>query len=113
MDPNRVKTIREWAEHPPRSYRDLQVLLGFCNFYRRFIKGYLAIAKPLTSLLKGSQNGRKTGNFSREWGGAQAQAFRSLLGAFQTAPLLRHYNPILPIRLETDALDVALGSILS
>ena len=66
MDPKRVQTIKEWENHPPRSYRDLQVLLGFCNFYRRFIRHYSAIARPLTALLKGSKNGRKTGDFSKE-----------------------------------------------
>jgi transposase InsO family protein len=113
MDPKRVQTIKEWENHPPRSYRDLQVLLGFCNFYRRFIRDYSAIARPLTSLLKGSQNGRKSGDFNKEWGSQQYQAFLALLGAFQTAPLLRHYDPKLAIRLETDASDAALSSILS
>jgi len=113
MDPRRIQTIKEWESHPPRSYRDLQVLLGFCNFYRRFIHGYSAIARPLTALLKGSKNGRKTGDFSKEWGKQQQQAFLNLLGAFQTAPLLRHYDPMLPIRIETDASDAALGGILS
>ena len=68
MDPERIRTIKEWENHPPRSYRDLQVLLGFCNFYRRFIRHYSAIARPLTALLKGSRNGRKFGNFSQDWG---------------------------------------------
>ena len=67
----------------------------------------------MTSLLKGSQNGRKTGDFSKEWGSQQYQAFLALLNAFQTAPLLQHYDPELPIRLEADASDVALGGVLS
>jgi transposase InsO family protein len=113
MDPKRIETIKEWENHPPKSYRDLQVLLGFCNFYRRFIQSYSAIARPLTSLLKGSQNGRKTGNFSKEWREPQQQAFLELLGTFQKAPLLRHYNPELAIRLEADASDAALGGVLS
>ena len=71
MDPERVRTISEWKEHPPRSYRDVQVLLGFCNFYRRFIQGYSRIATPLISLMKGSKNGRKTGDFDKEWIDAQ------------------------------------------
>src|SRR5271156_4295577 len=60
---DRVRTISEWKEHPPGSYRDVQVFLGFCNFYRRFIQGYSHIARPLTSLMKGSKEGRKTGDF--------------------------------------------------
>jgi hypothetical protein len=113
MDPKRVETIREWEGHPPKSYRDLQVLLGFYNFYRRFIRNYSNIARPLTSLLKGSWNGWKTGNFNKEWGGQQQQAFLELLGTFQKAPLLCHYDPKLPIRLEANASDVALGGVLS
>ena len=53
------------------------------------------------------------GNFSREWGERQQQAFLELLGTFQKAPLLRHYDPKLPIRLEADASDAALGGVLS
>ena len=113
MDPDRIRTIKEWESHPPRTYRDLQVFLGFCNFYRRFIRQYSAIARPLTSLLKGSKNGRKSGDFSKAWGSLQQQAFLDLLDTFQTAPLLRHYDPKLPIRLETDASNIALGRVLS
>ncbi|EED18971.1 gag/polymerase/env polyprotein, putative [Talaromyces stipitatus ATCC 10500] len=56
MDPERVQTISEWKEHPLGSYQDVQVFLGFYNFYRRFIQGYLCIARPLTSLMKGSKD---------------------------------------------------------
>jgi hypothetical protein len=59
MDPRRVQTIREWKT--PTTYREVQVFLGFANFYRRFIKDYSKIAKPLTDLLKGSVNGKKNG----------------------------------------------------
>ncbi len=31
----RIKTVRDWPE--PQSVRDIQVFLGFTNFYRRFI----------------------------------------------------------------------------
>ena len=113
MDLKCVQTIKEQEGYPLKSYRDLQVLLGFYNFYRRFIRDYSSIAKPLTSLLKGSQNGRKTGNFSKEWGKLQQQAFLELLGTFQKAPLLHHYNPKLPICLEANASNVVLRGVLS
>ena len=45
MDPIRVKTIEEWPE--PESYKDIQVFLGFANFYRRFIFNYSHIVRPL------------------------------------------------------------------
>jgi hypothetical protein len=59
MDPARVKTISEWPR--PKTYRDIQVFLGFCNFYRRFIYGFSGIARPLHALLRGLKNGKKPG----------------------------------------------------
>jgi len=38
MDPERIATITDWPT--PNSIHDIQVFLGFCNFYRRFVKGY-------------------------------------------------------------------------
>jgi hypothetical protein len=109
MDENRVKAIQDWEE--PTTYHDLQVFLGFCNFYRRFIKGYSQITQPLTSMLKGSKNGRKPGSF--EFNETERAAYRGLKGAFLSASLLRHFNPENPIRLETDALNKGIAGILS
>ena len=65
MDPDRISIIKEWESYLLRTYRDLQVFLGFYNFYQRFIRQYSVIAQPLTSLLKGSKNKRKSGDFSK------------------------------------------------
>ena len=40
-------------------------------------------------------------------------AFEDLKRAFITAPLLKHYDPTLPIKVETDALGRAIGVIIS
>jgi hypothetical protein len=50
MDPAKVNTILE--RKPPRNVKDVQVFLGFANFYRKFIKGYSKITEPLTRLLR-------------------------------------------------------------
>ncbi|EED22345.1 hypothetical protein TSTA_095940, partial [Talaromyces stipitatus ATCC 10500] len=71
-------------EYPPGSCQDIQVFLGFCNFYRRFIQGYSRIARPLTSLIKGSKDGKETGDFHKKWGSIQQEAFLELLSAFET-----------------------------
>lgn len=109
----RESTISEWKEHRAGSYRDVQVFLGFCNFYRRFIRGYSRIARPLTSLMMDGKDGKKTGDFHEEWGSIQQEAFLELLSAFETTPLLGHFDPDLPTRLETDASKYALSGILS
>lgn len=109
MDPERVRTIQEWPEI--RSYHDIQVFLGFCNFYRRFISGYSRVVQPLTDLLKGSVRGRKPGSVVLST--SERAAFQTLIDAFLGAPLLRHFDPELPIRLETDASHFAAAGILS
>ena len=112
MDPERVKTISEWPR--PKTYRDIQVFLGFCNFYRRFIFNFSGIAKPLTALLLGLKNGKKPGPITTDdWQDAQQNAFEKLIDAFISAPVLRHYDPALPLRLETDASSIACAGILS
>ena len=113
MDPARVQTIREWKEYPPIYYRDIQVLLGFCNFYRRFIENYAKLAKPLNLLMVGMKNGRKPGKIGTAWTDREQTAFISLLEAFEKAPLLRHFDPDRPGRIETDASNLAMGGVYS
>lgn len=95
----------------PRSYHDVQVFLGFCNFYRRFIPNYSRIALPLTDLLKGSVNGKKRRKVQLSL--TQRVAFRRLVAAFQSAFLLRHFDPERRIRIETDASIQGMAGILS
>ena len=109
MDQRRVATIQEWPK--PKSYHEVQVFLGFVNFYQRFIHHYSQIAGLLTGLLKGSQKRVKSGPF--EWPKDADQAFRRLTDAFSQAPLLTHFDPQLSIRIETDASEYALAGILT
>jgi hypothetical protein len=62
MDPSRVQAIQEWPK--PQSFCDIQVFLGFANFYRGFIQGYSKVVAPITDLLVGMQGGKKTGQRS-------------------------------------------------
>ena len=50
MEDKRIEAVRNWPK--PKSVRDIQVFIGFANFYRRFIWGFSKIAAPLTSMLK-------------------------------------------------------------
>ncbi|KAF7573021.1 hypothetical protein PtrM4_079260 [Pyrenophora tritici-repentis] len=107
MDPEKVSTVLDWQL--PRSVKDMQSFLGFCNFYRRFIKGFSYIAKPLTELTKeGSQR-----HFPLQANGQAAKAFEQLKLAFKTAGVLSHFDPDLETWLETDASDFVTAAILS
>ena len=47
---NKTKAIELWKT--PTNKKELQSFLGFVNYYRRFIRNCLKIAKPLTELAK-------------------------------------------------------------
>ena len=49
-DPKKIKVIKNWPG--PTHIKQLQGFLGLAGYYRRFIKGFGMISKPLTELLK-------------------------------------------------------------
>jgi hypothetical protein len=103
MAPDKIQCILDWKA--PSTITGIQSFLGFCNFYRKFIQNYSALAKPLTDLTKKST--------SFQWTPAANTAFLALKEAITQAPLLRHADPTLPFTLETDASDFAIGAVLS
>ena len=109
MDPRRVEAIQQWPE--PETFREIQVLLGFTNFYRMFIARYSAVVKPITDLLEGTKNGKKTGPF--HWTREASDAFAHLKELFSTAPLLVHFDPKRRCRVEPDASGGATGAVLT
>jgi hypothetical protein len=50
MDLIELKAIQDWPLS--QTVKDIQKFLGFCNFYRRFVKDYSHIARPLFNLTK-------------------------------------------------------------
>ena len=50
MEAERIKVVQEWAEL--KLVHDIQVFLGFANFYQQFIMSFSKIAAPLTSMLQ-------------------------------------------------------------
>ena len=103
MNPSKVSTVLEWLE--PCKIKDIQSLLGFTNFYRRFISNYSKITVPLTQL---TRKGTPWDFFN-----ACQSSFKSLKKAFTTAPVLARWSSGDPLIVETDGSDYALGAILS
>lgn len=50
MNPSKVSAVVEWPM--PQSFRDVHGFLGLTRYYRRFVKNYELIARPLNALLK-------------------------------------------------------------
>ena len=55
-DPHKIEAIRNWPT--PKMVTDIGSFTGFTNYYRKFIKGYAKIARPLHELTSG-ENGKK------------------------------------------------------
>ena len=85
--------------------KGIQSFLSFYNFYRRFIRDYGIIARPLVHLT------RKDTPFI--FNADCYEAFQELKKRLLSAPILRHYDPKLEIILETDASDGVVARILS
>lgn len=103
VDPSKIEAVTRWEQ--PGTVRGVQSFLGFCNFYRRFIKNYSRIAKPLHHLT------RKETVF--EWTSDCQKAFRELKRLLTVTPILVHYDLMAPTQVETDASDGVVGGVLS
>jgi len=103
MRSTKVEEIRVWST--PEKVVDVQSFMGFANFYRRFIKGFSKISKPLRDLTK---KGIKW-----TWTPSCQEAFDKVKEMFTTGPILTHFDDTRPTKLETDASDFALGAVLS
>jgi len=104
MSDRKVKSVQNWAH--PRSVKEVQIFIGFANLYRRFIKDFSKVCKPITKTLKGNPK-------DFHWGREQEEAFEELKKTFTTAPILSHFYPGRKTVVETDASDFALGWVLS
>lgn len=77
MDPEKVKAALDWER--PKTVKGLRGFLGLTSYYRRFVKDYGKIAKPLTELLK-------NGGFS--WNEKAEEALQKLKRVITTAQVL-------------------------
>jgi hypothetical protein len=106
MSEDKIDTILKWEI--PESVKDVQSFLGFANFYRRFIEGFSKICYPLTELTKKTNE-----KFDWKANPRNQIAFDMLKKYFTEAPILRHFEPVWPVVIETDASDFAIGAVLS
>ena len=88
----------------PTTLRDLRSFLGHVGFYRRFIRDFAKVSKPLTTLLC------KDKDFFIDKEGEHA--FEMLKLALIEAPILQSPNWDLPFEIMCDASDYTVGAVL-
>ena len=88
----------------PKTKKDVRSFLGMSGYYRRFVKNYADISKPLTTLTK------KCVPF--KWNKDSEKAFVQLKAVLTSYPVLASPNFDLPFELSIDASDTGVGAVL-
>ena len=101
---SKIRAVNDWPI--PKNVKDVQSFLGFCNFYRRYMKNYSKTACPLYHLTK------KGVDF--QWDKACHDAFVQLKTTLTTAPVLAtpRTGPKEEFILSTDASTFGIGAVL-
>ena len=103
MDANKLAVVRDWAT--PRCLREVRVFIGLCAYYRRYVKDFSTIARPLHALThQGVQF---------EWTPACQEAFVALKGKLTNAPVIALPREEGEFYLDIDAGNWAIGAVLS
>ena len=107
-DPKKIEAVRKWER--PHNIHTVRRFLGFVNYYRKFIKDYSKIARPLYNLISGD-NAKRRSNLV-EWSHAAEEAFQTLINRCTDAPILAYADFSLPFELHIDASGIGLGAVL-
>ena len=102
-DPVKVSGIKDWPV--PKNVSQVRSFLGTTGYYRRFIKNYSMIARPLNDLLKKDA--------IWQWESPQQEAYETLKTVLLTEVFLVHPDNEKQFLLETDASLFAWGAVLS
>ncbi|KAL0875989.1 hypothetical protein Bca101_025694 [Brassica carinata] len=89
---------------PPKTVKDIKSFLGHAGFYRRFIKDFSKISRPMPKLLCKEA----TFSFDEEC----LEAFKKIKGKLVSAPIVQPPYWDLPFEIMCDASDFAVGAVL-
>jgi len=103
MEKEKMDGVLSWLE--PRNVKDVRKFLGLANYYRRFIKDFARVARPMNVLT------RK--DVKWQWGVEQQKAFDKLKRVFTTKPVLAAPDLDKKFRVEADASNYTTGGVLS
>lgn len=113
--PDKVNAILNFAE--PKSLFDVRSFLGLAGYYRRLIRDFALISKPLTDILKG-ENGSVSASRSKKvvvkFNSEQLVLFNKLRNVVASEDVtLLHPDYDKPFDLTTDASSFRIGAVLS
>ena len=110
--PKKVEAVTKWPT--PKAVYDVRSFLGFVGYYRRFIKNFSKISKPIREVITGLENqSKRTAKKTLiEWTEAANSAFETLKELCTSTPILAYPDYQLPFILHTDSSSEGLGAVL-
>jgi len=102
MDLKKIEAIVNWQD--PENVIGLRSFLGFCNYYRKFIKKWLDKTKPFTRMIKKDELWK--------WDDNKVKLFKEVKEKFIEELILKIYQLKLLTRVKINALDFVLGVCL-
>ncbi len=115
-DPAKTEAIKTWPT--PQNVADLRSFLGFAGYYRRFVKDFSKLAKPLHALTGGGATKKKKGKRPPpkppEWSWTEdcQKAFETLKEKLSEPPILAYADFSQEFLVHTDASGAGLGAAL-
>jgi len=103
IEAEKVERVLGWPE--PKNVKDVRKFLGLANYYRRFIKDFAQVARPMNILTRKDEKW--------QWGKEQQKAFNELKQVFTTKPVLAALDLDKEFRVEADASNYATRGVLS
>lgn len=100
--PQKVLAISDWPT--PANPKELRSFLGLAGYYRKFVKNFGVISKPLTDLLKK--------HVVFVWTQDHEKSFHALKFALSHSPVLALPDFSKPFSIETDASGTGIGAVL-
>jgi len=102
MEEGKVEGVLGWLV--PKTVKDVRKFLGLANYYRRFIKGFARVARPMNMLTRKDEKW--------QWGDKQQKAFDELKKVFTSKPVLAAPDLDKEFRVEADTSNYATGGVL-
>lgn len=107
-DPDKIQAIAEWQ--PPTSVKGVRSFLGFCNYYRDFVKDYAVVTAPLTQLTSKQSTAE---NIPFKLPSSALKAFELIKNLFVHGPFLAQFEYDRLTVVEADSSGYATGGVLS
>ena len=131
LDPSTTEPVENLKKTPPRTIGEVRKLVGLLSYYRRYIKDFSRIAKPLYDLLRSkndddgatsgkqddkSRNWRSKGqspsNQAITWTEHHQAVLEQLINCLVQPPVMAYPDFNSPYILHTDASESGLGAVL-